>query len=182
MTRMLRSLRLPLLFATSLALAGCGFHLRGSAALPVGMNHVHVKVAAGGDLQRKLVRAMEISGVTVEDHSGAGIAELEVPTAVFRTETLTVSGSARVTEYSVRYHVEFSVKDQGGDTIVGHQSIDMSRDFSYDALNTIGSTTQTEELQRSLVEDMVQSILFRLQAAAKHPVPPQGTTNPAPQQ
>jgi LPS-assembly lipoprotein len=166
---MLRTLRLPLLLAIAVVVVGCGFHLRRSAALPPSMQRVHLYVPSGGDLQRGLARAMETSGVKVEDHSGAGIAELKVPVAAFSTQTLTVSGTARVTEYSVHYHVEFSVTDQGGDPIVAHQAIDMSRDFSYDALNTIGSTTQTEELQRSLVTDMIQSILFRLQAAARHP-------------
>ncbi len=31
----------------------------------------------------------------------------------------------------------------------------MSREFSYDATNTIGTASQTEEIQRSLIGDMV---------------------------
>ena len=44
----------------------------------------------------------------------------------------------------------------------------MSRDYSYDATNTIGNQAQVEEIQRSLNDDMVQAILFRLQAAGRH--------------
>jgi LPS-assembly lipoprotein len=44
----------------------------------------------------------------------------------------------------------------------------MSREYSYDAGNTIGDESQVQEIQRSLNDDMVQAILFRLQAASKH--------------
>ena len=43
------------------------------------------------------------------------------------------------------------------------------REFSYDATNTIGTTAQVQAIQDSLNDDMIQAILFRLQAATKHP-------------
>ena len=55
------------------------------------------------------------------------------------------------------------------DTVLPQQRIDMSREYSYDASNTVGNASQVEEIQRSLHDDMVQAILFRLQAAAQHP-------------
>jgi LPS-assembly lipoprotein len=33
----------------------------------------------------------------------------------------------------------------------------------------VGNASQVQEIQRSLNDDMVQAILFRLQAAGKHP-------------
>jgi LPS-assembly lipoprotein len=156
------------LLVSSLALSACGFHLRQSAALPTSMQHLHLTVNGGGDLQRNLVRALEDSGVTVEDESGPGVAELKIPVAQFSTDTLSVSGGARVTEYTVRYQVDFQVDDGNGQALVPQQRIDMSRDYSYDATNTVGNTAQVEEIQRSLNDDMVQAILFRLQAAGRH--------------
>ena len=81
----------------------------------------------------------------------------------------------------MRYHVEFNVKDGKGDLLIPGQHIDMSREYSYNAGDTVGSTAEVEELQRSLNDDMVQAILFRLQAAAKHPQPVMGAAAaPAP--
>jgi LPS-assembly lipoprotein len=84
-----------------------------------------------------------------------------------------------VTEYAVRYHVDFNAKAADGTVIIPTQSVDMSREFSYDATNTIGTASQTEELQRSLIGDMVQSILFRLQAAGAHPAAAAQPTTPS---
>ena len=158
------------LLAATLVLSACGFHLRQSAALPASMQRVHLSVNGGGDLQRDLARALENSGVTLEDEGGAGIAELKIPVARFSTDTLSVSGGARVTEYTVGYQVRFEVDDSNGQALVPQQRIDMSRDFSYDATTTIGTEAQVEEIRRSLNDDMVQAILFRLQAAGRHPL------------
>lgn len=174
MSSVSRMFKASLMLVSALALTACGFHLRQSAALPPSMQRMHLS-GGGGDLTRNLTRALEGSGVSVEDAPGAGIAELHIPVANFSTDTLTVSGYARVTEYAVHYQVQFSVDDGTGQSLVPQQTINMSREFSYDASNTVGSTAQVEEIQRSLNDDMVQAILFRLQAAQKHG----GTVEPA---
>jgi LPS-assembly lipoprotein len=177
-----RTLRVALVLTAVALASGCGFHLRQSAALPPGMKKIHLTVASGGKLERELTRSLENSDAVIVDKPGVDVAELAVTSNTFRTDSLTVSGTARVTEYAVRYHVDFNVRAGDGTVIIPSQSVDMSREFSYDATNTIGTASQTEELQRSLIGDMVQSILFRLQAAGAHPAlaapataPPSGT-------
>jgi len=164
-----RLFQVSLLLVSALALAACGFHLRASSALPPAMKRVHLTVSggAGSDLQRQLARALQISGATIEDHGGAGIAEMNVPTAAFGTETLTLGGYSLITEYAVHYQVRFDLIDPQGRTVIPLQTISMSREYSYDATQTIGNASEVQEIQGSLVSDMVQSILFRLQAAAK---------------
>jgi LPS-assembly lipoprotein len=168
MKSMSRVFKASLLLMSVSVLAACGFHLRQSVALPPAMQRVHV-TAGNPNLQRGLARALSSSGVTVEEHAGTGIAELSAPLAQFSTDTLTVSGQARVTEYTVRYHVEFDVKDGVGQPLVPHQRVDLQREFSYDATNTVGTQAQVDAIQGSLNDDMVQAILFRLQAAGRHP-------------
>lgn len=176
-----RLLRLSLIAMAAVALAACGFHLRRGAQLPEGMQRIHLSVSGHGAFPRELARALEVSGAKLEDAPGPGIAELEVPVAQFRTDRLTFTGFARVGEYAVRYHVEMQARDAAGRTIVPRQHIDMSREYTYDARQTIGNETQVEEIQDSLIRDMVQAILFRLQAAADHPVPASAaSTAPAP--
>lgn len=151
-----------------LALAACGFHLRGSAALPQGMERVHITVNGGGDFQRKLARALLASNVALEDKSGPGVAELHVPAQNFTLQIVTVNGAAQVTEFAVHYHVVFTATDSNGKTIVPNESINLQREFSYDSGQPIGTQAQMEQIQSSLIDDSVQALLFRLQAVAKH--------------
>lgn len=170
---MKRTLRLVFPLAVALMLGACGFHLRKSAALPPAMSHVHLAMSSG-DLERGLSRALANAGVTVEDNAGPGIAELRVPVASFDTQSLTQGGYARITEYAVHYRVEFDANDGSGKPLVAHQRIDMQREYSYDATDSVGNGAQVEQIERSLVDDMVQAIMFRLQAADRHAAPVDG--------
>ncbi|WP_158885719.1 LPS assembly lipoprotein LptE [Rhodanobacter sp. L36] len=166
----IRPIQAPLLLALTLVLGACGFHLRENANLPPQMQRVHVNVAGGGEFQRMLTRALEVSGATVEDESGPGIAELQVPVASFSTDSLNNGGYVRITEYAVHYLVQFDVADANGQMLIPIQRINMQREYSYDASNTIGNASQVQEIQHSLNADAVQAILFRLQAAGKHDI------------
>jgi LPS-assembly lipoprotein len=163
-----RMLKILLLLTSFLLTASCGFHLRESAALPPSMKRVHVTVSGGGDLQRKLVRALIASDVTVEDSGGPDVAEFNVPVAAFSSQMLTISGFAQVTEYAVHYHVQFNVKDGGGKVVIPNENVEMQREYSYDASNTVGSQAQVEAIEGSLIDDMIQAMMFRLQAVTKH--------------
>lgn len=188
MNRMLK----VILLLPVLALAGCGFHLRGSAALPPGMQRVHLTVGGAGDFQRKLARALLASNVTLEDKPGPGIAELHVPAQNFTVQSLTINGAAQVTEFAVRFHVVFTATNPEGKVIVPDQAIDLQREFSYDASQPVGTQSQMEQIQGSLIDDAIQAMLFRLQAVAKNgataaanavgPLPANASTTQAPPQ
>ena len=53
---MSRIVKLSSLLVAVLLLAGCGFHLRQSVALPASMQRMHLSVNSRGDLQRNLAR------------------------------------------------------------------------------------------------------------------------------
>lgn len=181
-----------ILLLPMLALAACGFHLRGSAALPAGMQRVHLTVGGAGDFQRKLARALLASDVTLEDKPGPGIAELHVPAQNITVQSLTINGAAQVTEFAVRLHVVFSATDPDGKVIAPQQSIDMQREYSYDASQPVGTQSQVDQIKGSLIDDAVQALLFRLQAVARNgetaaakavgPLPANASTTQAPPQ
>ncbi|HET8897391.1 MAG TPA: LPS assembly lipoprotein LptE [Rhodanobacteraceae bacterium] len=160
--RWLRLLGLALL---GLVVGGCGFHLRHSVALPASMQTLAVEVNGGGELKRQLVLALKASGATVVDAATPGAAQLKVPVASYRTEALSVTGYAKVSEFSVNYHVEFEVAAADGTMLLASKTIDMSREFTYDRAQALGTATREEQIRKSLVDDMVQAILRRLQAA-----------------
>ena len=148
-------------------LSACGFHLRQSAALPQPMQQqVYLNVAGGGELTRDLARALNARKVDVLNASAPGVAELDV-TAQFRTDVLTSTGFARVGEYAVRYHVDFSLKDGTGAVVLPQQGIDLSHEFTFDPFQAIGTAAQTEVIERDLTREMSDAILRRLEAAGR---------------
>jgi LPS-assembly lipoprotein len=172
-------LRLSAALAIALLVTACGFHLRHSANLPLGMQQVHLAVSGSSDFRRELARAVAATGASVVDAPGPGAAELKVPTAQFSVNALTVTGQGRISEKAVRFHVEFDVTDDHDKTLVAHQDIEMSREFTYDARESIGQSTQAEAIRQSLVQDMVRAVMFRLQAAGEHPAAAQSAASAA---
>lgn len=169
--------RFALVAVVTLLLTACGFHLRRSASLPDGMQQLYLSASGSSEFRRELSRALAAAGSTLHDRHDSGVAEMRVSRAKFSNEALTVSGQGRINEYAVRFHVEFEVRNGHGDVIVPHQDIDMSREFTYDRGQAVGRTAQIEVLQKSLLQDMVGSIMFRLQAAGEHASAPAGTAS-----
>ena len=150
-----------------LALSACGFHLRQSAALPEPMQQqVYLDVSGGGELPRELARALNSRKIEVLEAPTPGAPELDV-SARFRTDVLTTTGFARVGEYAVRYHAEFSLKDASGKVVIPQQSVDMSHEFTFDPLQAIGNASQTEVIERDLTREMTDSIMRRLEAIGR---------------
>jgi LPS-assembly lipoprotein len=163
----LRRLPLALCAAAALALAGCGFHLRKEANLPASMQKVHIQIAdPTSPLARELAKALPRSGTEVVDTVAPGVAVMNISANSFSTDVLSVGGNARATEYSLRYHVEFEVEDAGGTALLPKQTIELSRDFTFDASQALGVAAEVDLLTQELQRDMKQTILRRLEAMA----------------
>lgn len=162
-----RLLVLACLVAT-LALTGCGFHLRRSAALPAAMQQqVYLQVSGGGEFPRSLAAALRAGKVDVLDTSTRGVATLAVPVAQFSSRLLTTGGFRRVGEYVVGFHVQFTLTDGEGKTVIPVQTIDLSHEFAVDQTQLTAIASETEAIQRSLVREMTDAVMRRLEAHAQ---------------
>jgi LPS-assembly lipoprotein len=163
----LRRLSLALCAAAFLAIAGCGFHLRQEANLPASMKKVHIQISdPTSPLAKELAKALPRSGTEVVETVEQGVAVMNISANSFSTDVLSVGGNARATEYSLRYHVEFEVEDAGGTALLPKQTIELSRDFTFDASQALGVAAEVDLLTQELQRDMTQTILRRLEAIA----------------
>jgi len=161
----LRRLALAAVFAASLA--GCGFHLRKEAQLPPSMQRVHIVIAdTSSVLAKDLAKALPRSGAQVVDTDGPDVAIMKFTVNKFSNDVLSVGGNARANEYSLRYHVEFEVTDAAGTALLPKQTIELSREYTFDASQALGVAAENDMLTKELQRDMVATILRRLEAIA----------------
>lgn len=154
--------------ALAALLAGCGFHLRREAVLPASMQRMVVQIAdPGSALARDLARALPRTGVTVVDAPGPGVAVLAIGANRIATDVLSIGGTARANEYSIRHHVEFSVRAADGQVLVPQQVIELSREFTFDSTQARGVNAEIDLLTGELEREMVQAILRRLEAVGE---------------
>lgn len=150
------------------ALVGCGFHLRRSAALPAVMQQrVYLQTSTGGEFPRSLAAALRAGKVEVLDTSTKGVATLSVPVATFSSRLLTTGGFQRVGEYAVGFHVQFALTDADGKSVIPLQTLDLSHEFAVDQSQLTAISSETEAVQRSLVREMTDAVMRRLEAQAR---------------
>jgi len=163
----LRRLSILPLAAAALLMAGCGFHLRKEADLPASMKKVHIQIAdPSSPLAKDLAKALPRSGTEIVENVEPGVAVMNISANAFSTDVLTVGGNARATEYALRYHVELEVQDAAGTALLPKQTIELSREFTFDASQALGVAAEVDLLTQELQRDMTQTILRRLEALA----------------
>ena len=150
-----------------LALAGCGFQLRGTAALP--FNSVYVPGAISGialDLARNIQAG---TNAKVVNDPKAAEAIMQFTGEVREKEILSLTGTGRVREYQLRYRVGFRVHDGKGGDYIPQQTIQLTRDVSFNDSEVLAKESEEQLLYRDMQSDMVQQIMRRL-AGAQRPV------------
>jgi LPS-assembly lipoprotein len=161
-------MRFLLLLLSALALSACGFHPRAQLQLPESLNPLVVQTAdpyspLGLELSATLERA-GFSGAA----AGAPSAALKITGEAWNTSPLSVDELARVREYITRYRVQFAVVDASGKIVVEPQTIELSREYTYDITASAGSPAEQELIQRELRRDMQAAILRRLDVVLRN--------------
>jgi LPS-assembly lipoprotein len=158
--------RRMLVVATALALAGCGFQLRGQATYA--FDSIHVNAPAFPTFATELRRGL----------AGAGSAKLaekvddaqviiDVVSILDDKQVLSLSPGGRVQEYVLTKVVVFRVRDRDGREWVKQDEIVVRRAYSYDDTERLAREIQEQRLQNDMQADAVQQIVRRLQVARR---------------
>lgn len=160
---MTRSLSNTFIALFLLAIAGCGFHLRGAADLPASLKTMYIQ---GADIQQDfglaLKRALTENGVIVLTDYQQGSAVLTVLENKTERRVLSVGADAKVSEYGLHGIVRFKVSDDKGQLILGEQSVEAQRDYQFNQDQVLASGNEERSLREQLNQQLAQSVLRRL--------------------
>ena len=146
-----------------MAVAGCGFHLRGTANIPVSLQIMYVQgVSMQQGLGLELKRGLTRNGVTVINGYQEGRAVLTILSNKFERRVLSVGSDAKVSEYELNGIVTFKVSDGEGKVLSDSQTVEAQRDYQFDQDQVLGKDEEERLLQEQLNQQLVQSILRRL--------------------
>jgi LPS-assembly lipoprotein len=165
---MKRLARAAAAFAFTLALAGCGFQLRGTANVP--FETVYVPGATAGialDLKRNIQAGTRAK---VVDDPKSAEAILQFTEDSRHKEILSLTGTGRVREFQLSYRVGFRLHDGKGSDYLPQNTIELTRDITFNDSEILAKESEEQLLWRDMQTDMVQQIMRRLSASQK-PVP-----------
>ncbi len=157
------------LFLLALALSGCGFQLRGTAALPFDTLFVPPANVPGVALDLKRSIQSGTHTAVVDDPKKAQ-AILEFSQETREKEILSIAANGRVREFQLRYRVAFRVHDGKGGEFLPLNTVQLTRDVTFNDSDVLAKESEELLLYRDMQFDMVQQIMRRL-AAAQRPKP-----------
>lgn len=157
-----------LLLLVAALLAGCGFQLRGTTALPAEMSITHIRdIRPFSTLADDFADALRLRNITVTDSAGAATAVLNISDDSTEKLVVSVDTSGNVLEYEIRQTVRFSVLTADQRVIVPDQSVSLSRDYIFSSNDVLGKAREEEVVRATLQKNLVNLAMLRIAAAAR---------------
>ncbi|PCJ32328.1 MAG: hypothetical protein COA90_03500 [Gammaproteobacteria bacterium] len=158
-----RSISNILVLVLMLVIAGCGFHLRGTATLPDSLKTMYVQ---GINMQRgfglELKHTLKSNDINVLSAYQKEAAVLTILSNKFERRVLSVGSDAKVSEYQLHGTVTIKLTDGEHNVLIASDTLEAQRDYQFDKNQVLASDQEQALLRKELEQQLVQSILRRL--------------------
>ncbi len=156
-------LRPLLALILAMALAGCGFHLRGVGSGNLPYNTMHIALPDTAEVNIWLQRYIKASGsTTIVDDAKSADAVFQQLSDTRQKTILSVNAQGRVREYRLQLDYRFRVVNQKGQVLVPPNEINLTRDITFDDSNVLAKDLEEGLLWRDMNNDLVNQIMRRL--------------------
>lgn len=153
-----------LLLLPLLALAGCGFQMRGAASVPPDMARTYIAADDHRSLfYRRLRDSLGDIGVDVVDSAEDATATFAILSDIPGQRVLSVSARNTPREFEVSHTVLYSVQTADA-TILDTRSQTLTRDYTWDETQVLGKEKEEALMREAIVEDLVRIVLIQLSA------------------
>ena len=150
------------------ALAGCGFHPRGSSVLPSAMAVTYIKSGKPyGSLVDDFSEALRAHGGIVTSVSGEATATLHIISNEVDKRVLSVNTAGKVLEFEASQTIRFSVMTRESLPLVEPQEVSMRRDYLFISTDILGKEREDKVVRETLQYNLVNLALLRITAAAR---------------
>jgi LPS-assembly lipoprotein len=161
---MQRRALLALIPPASLAVAGCGFKLRGSQNY--GFERIAVLPNPGGPLVTELRRSLANAVTVLPAEAPLSQAQVVLDLLQEQREKIVVgvNASGQVREFQLRLRVRFKLRTPQGQELIGPSDISQQRDISFNESAVLAKEAEEGLMYRDMQSDIVQQLLRRLAA------------------
>lgn len=143
--------------------SACGWHLRGTLALPEGLDRVYLNSQPDARvLSGMLQDLLAANQVDVVDSPAA--AQMVINLLSYREERRVVSigDNTLVTEYELIAQAEFSIEDAQGNTVLPPSDASVVRAYQFDQDNVLGKAEEERLIREEMRRELAQQIIRRL--------------------
>lgn len=155
----------PGLLVMFLLLSACGYHLRGSIAMPESLKSLYVFNASSA-LQSELSDVVKASkGHLASSPNEAGLV-VKIISEDIRTRVLSIGSSGKSNESELNYFLQFQFYDNQENQIMEEQRIEIAREYFNDQTAVLAKSNEEQILRKEIYKQAVRMLLLRAEAAA----------------
>jgi LPS-assembly lipoprotein len=152
-------LLLLIVFASSLVLSGCGFHLRGQIDVPESLMRLHVK-GTDIELKRDIEKSLKFSDIEIVEE-GDNAALLDISNTTYLKEVNGTTSRGTASNYKMTYTVNYVVYDADGE-VLQKDSVKQNRTLAYDVTTVLLFEREEQFLMEEMRQELVSFILRRM--------------------
>jgi LPS-assembly lipoprotein len=157
--------KLLYLFAC-LALAGCGFQLRGTVDIPEEWLTLHLVTASpNGELAKGVRSSFSNNGVQWVEAGEANYV-LQLGNEKFEQRNLSIGANARAAEFELTLSTTLQVRDSKGKEVVPESDVIVHKIMTHDPENVTGKIEESNLLRREMRQELVQQLMRNIRFAA----------------
>jgi len=155
----------PGLLLMFLLLTACGYHMRGSIAIPESLKSVYVFNASSA-LQSELTNVVKASkGRLVSSPSEAGLV-IKIVSEELKTRVLSIGSTGKSNESELDYFLQFQFYDNQENQVMEEQRIEIAREYFNDQTAVLAKLNEEQIIRKEIYKQAVRMLLLRAEAAA----------------
>lgn len=147
----------------SVALYGCGFHLRQPA--PIAFKTIYI--TGSTIINKPLSKALQEQGIKIVTSAEDAELQLELMKEENEQRILSLSGTGVVREYEVFYRVQYRTRAAGEATWTLPLVMESRRDYTYNDANLLAKQGEQQSLTENMHTEVMNGILRRVSALKK---------------
>jgi LPS-assembly lipoprotein len=158
--------RLILSAGAWVALAGCGFKLRGAPDFAFRSLFVNAGEGSlyGNELKRNLASIAALTLVTDPKDTTTAEAVFDLLAETREKTVVGVNTSGQVREFQLRLRIRFRVRTPQGKVLIGDTELLQQRDISFNESAVLAKEAEEGLIYRDMQSDLVQQTIRRLAA------------------
>lgn len=145
-------------------LAACGYHMRGSIALPAELKNIYV-FGASSPLNLELKEILKASnGKMAASPNEAGIV-VKVLKEDIRRRILSVGSTGKSSEMELDYYLRFQLYDNKENPLLDEQTLEVAREYFDDQTAVLAKESEEQMIRKEIYRQAGRMLMVRAQAA-----------------
>lgn len=151
------------LFGLAVALAGCGFHLRGEIPGTPEQKTVYVLgLSRNNPFYGDFAQVLAYSGGRLAQKPAEAGAIINVSLARHERRPITLSSQGRANMFELTFRLVYQIQNAGGKVLAPQQELEVRRDYFNNQVSPLGQADEENLMRQEMEKEAAQTLLRRV--------------------